>query len=263
MTVKSPKENRPQSRQPQLMQRMFINALLNDGDCPEKGQASSKNAKQAASALVFGKQVTGELDAAQGMAQEARRLTAPKDPGLDVAVQIPLKASAIFRTIASCLLFISAPSYFLGCGQPAPTPVHFPITMGMHDTLPERGTRIAVQGTNPLVVDHVMRWLRDHSYEPVRAINSMTSNLLVTVTTTMEPAIRGGLTPEVNIQGVDTRTGTIRLRGRAYMPVAAAPDILIADLVCQAMATAWGYRLPGQLEIPSSLMCRVGSVKHG
>jgi hypothetical protein len=194
----------------------------------------------------------------------AHRLATPSDAALEVAVGIPLRASTISRTIAACLLFISAPIVFLGCGQPAPTPVHFPITMGMHDALPERGTRIAVQSTNPLLVDHVMRWLRDHSYEPVLADPTypMTSNLLITVTTTMEPAIRGGLTPDVNIQGVDTRTGTIRLRGRAYMPIAAASDTLIADLVCQAMATAWGYRLPGQLEIPSSLMCRVGSIKQ-
>jgi endonuclease YncB( thermonuclease family) len=33
---------------------------LNGIDCPEKGQAYGKKAKQAASALVFGKEVVGE-----------------------------------------------------------------------------------------------------------------------------------------------------------------------------------------------------------
>jgi len=170
-----------------------------------------------------------------------------------------------FHTIAACVVFIMVPMVFFGCRQPTSAPIHFPITTGFHDTLPEGGTRIAVDGTNPLAVDQVMRWLRDHGYEavPANPMDPMTSHLLVTVTMTMEPAIRGGVTPEVNIQGVDRQTGTIRLRGRAYMPIASAADGLLPDLVCQAMATAWGYRLPGQLEIPSALMCRVGSVKRG
>jgi hypothetical protein len=178
----------------------------------------------------------------------------------------PVEASLVTsHTIAVCVVLILVPMVFLGCRQPASAPIHFPITTGFHDALPERGTRIAVEGANPLAVDHVMRWLRDHGYEAVSAnpMDPMTSDLLVTVTTTMEPAIRGGVTPEVNVQGVDTRTGTIRLLGRAYMPIASVSDALIPDLVCQAMATAWGYRLTGQLEIPSALMCRVGGIKRG
>lgn len=168
-------------------------------------------------------------------------------------------------TLAACVAFILVPLVFPGCRPSAPAPVHFPITRGFHDALPERGTRIAVEGTNPLAVDHVMRWLRDHGYEavPANPTDPMTSSFLVTVTTTMESAIREGVTPDVNIQGVETGTGTIRLRGRAYMPIDSAADVLIPDLVCQAMATAWGYRLPGQLEIPSALMCRVGTVTRG
>jgi hypothetical protein len=169
------------------------------------------------------------------------------------------------HVIAACVLFVLVPLGFLGCRQPAPIPVHFPITTGFHNALPERGMRIAVTGTNPLALDHVMRWLRDHGYEavPANPMDPMRANLLVTVTTTMEPAIRGGETPEVNIQVVDSRTGVIRLRGRAYMPIASVADAVIPDLVCQAMATAWGYRPPGQLEIPSVMMCRVGTVKRG
>ncbi len=177
-------------------------------------------------------------------------------------VEAPLVTS---HTVAACVVFSLVPMLFLGCRHPASAPIHFPITTGFHDALPERGTRIAVEGTNPLAVDHVMRWLRDHGYEAVSAnpMDPMTSKVLVTVITTMESAIRGGVTPEVHIQGVDTRTGTIRLLGRAYMPIASGADALIPDLVCHAMATAWGYRLTGQLEIPSALMCRVGGVERG
>ena len=169
------------------------------------------------------------------------------------------------HAIAACRVFILVPLVFFGCRQQASVPVHFPITTGFHDALPEPGTRIAVAGTGPLAVDHVMRWLRDHGYEavPANPMDSTTANLLVTVTTTMEPAIRGGETPDVNIQLVDSRTGAIKLRGRAYMPIASVADALIPDLICQAMATAWGYRPPGQLEIPSAMMCRVGTVKRG
>jgi hypothetical protein len=169
------------------------------------------------------------------------------------------------RAIVACFVFILVPLVFLGCRQPAPVPIHFPITSGFHDILPERGTRIAVAGNSPLAVDHVMRWLRDHGYEavPANPMDPTRANLLVKVTTTMEPAIRGGETPEVNIQVVDSRTGVIQLRGRAYMPIASVADAVIPDLVCQAMATAWGYRPPGQLEIPSVMMCRVGTAKRG
>ena len=169
--------------------------------------------------------------------------------------------------IVGWFVFILVPLVFLGCREPAPVPIpiHFPITTGFYNTVPERGMRIAVAGTNPLAVDHVMRWLRGHGYEavPANPMDPMTANLLVTVTTTMEPAILGGETPEVSIQVVDSRTGAIRLRGGAYMPIASVADALIPDLVCQAMATAWGYRPPGQLEIPSVMMCRVGTVNRG
>jgi hypothetical protein len=169
------------------------------------------------------------------------------------------------QAIAVCVVFIVVPLVFLSCRQPAPVPVHFPITTGFHDALPERGTRIAVAGTSPLAVDHVMRWLRDHGYEavPANPVDPMTAHLLVTVTMTMEPAILGGETPEVHIQAVDTGTGAIRVRGGAYMPIGSVADALIPDLVCQAMATAWGYRPPGQLEIPSVMMCRVSRVTRG
>jgi hypothetical protein len=172
------------------------------------------------------------------------------------------KSKKISHGIGACFVFIFIPLVFLGCRERASVPVHFPITTGFHDALPEPHTRIAVDGTNGLAVDHVIRWLREHGYEavPANSMDTRTATLLVTVTTTMEPAIWGGLTPEVSIEGVDTRTSSIRWRGRAYMPIASTADALIPDLVCQAMATAWGYRLPGQLEIPSTLMCRVGRV---
>jgi len=41
-----------------LVNRSRLNIRLNGIDCPEKGQAYGKRAKQAASELVFGKEVT-------------------------------------------------------------------------------------------------------------------------------------------------------------------------------------------------------------
>jgi hypothetical protein len=115
-----------------------------------------------------------------------------------ISTVVPRVASLVnSHTLATCFVFILMPLIFFGCRQPAMTPVHFPITTGFHDALPERGTRIAVEGTNPLAVNHVMQWLQDHGYKavPPNPMEPMTSNLLVTVTTTMEPAIRGGMTP--------------------------------------------------------------------
>jgi hypothetical protein len=53
--------------------------------------------------------------------------------------------------------------------------------------------------------------------------------------------------------------GDTSLRGNAHYPTCVAlNDKSIRSLTCQALATAWGFRPSGQLEIPSSLMCTTG-----
>ena len=63
----------------------------------------------------------------------------------------------------------------------------------------------------------------------------------------------------VDVQGLSVeRRGSV-LRGNAHYPhCVERNDQTFQNLTCQALATAWGFRSSGQLEIPSDLACTAG-----
>jgi hypothetical protein len=66
----------------------------------------------------------------------------------------------------------------------------------------------------------------------------------------------------VDVRGLSVETGNTALRGMAYYPHCVdLNEKTIRNLTCQALATAWGFRPSGQLEIPSSLMCTTGQTE--
>jgi hypothetical protein len=63
----------------------------------------------------------------------------------------------------------------------------------------------------------------------------------------------------VDVRGLSTETGATALRANAHYPhCIERNDKALRALACQAMATAWGFRPSGQLDLPSNLMCTVG-----
>lgn len=63
----------------------------------------------------------------------------------------------------------------------------------------------------------------------------------------------------VSIRGVNVGTSEVAWSGTARYPnpVAGIEDALV-KLTCQALATAWGFRPPGQHEFNSQAMCQAG-----
>ena len=63
----------------------------------------------------------------------------------------------------------------------------------------------------------------------------------------------------VSIRGVNVGTSEVAWSGTARYPnpVGGIEDAL-AKLTCQALATAWGFRPPGQHEFASQAMCQAG-----
>jgi hypothetical protein len=63
----------------------------------------------------------------------------------------------------------------------------------------------------------------------------------------------------VSVRGLLVESGDTALRGSAHYPHCVdLSDRTFRSLTCQALATAWGFRPSGQLDIPSSLMCTAG-----
>ncbi|BCA53801.1 hypothetical protein W02_09410 [Nitrospira sp. KM1] len=63
----------------------------------------------------------------------------------------------------------------------------------------------------------------------------------------------------VSLQGVSVNSEETVLRGTAHYPHCVdLSEQTVRSLTCQTFATAWGFRPPGQLDIPSNLMCTVG-----
>jgi hypothetical protein len=63
----------------------------------------------------------------------------------------------------------------------------------------------------------------------------------------------------VDVRGLSVERGGSVLRGNAHYPhCVERNDQTFQSLTCQALATAWGFRSSGQLEIPSHLACTAG-----
>ena len=143
----------------------------------------------------------------------------------------------------------------LSC-EPRPHPArHFPITSGCPTDLPSRGATLHVIALNEEVRRSAAAWLEHHGYRVMQPAGADTAILCEVVN---QPAIGAGVTPEVIIRLQRPLGGASVILGRAMMPIAARGERVLHDLTCQALATAWGYRPSGQLDIPSEQMCTAG-----
>jgi hypothetical protein len=186
-----------------------------------------------------------------------------------------------------CLL--SALLVLQGCPSKVPSAVRFPITSGSHISLPAPDQHILIWADPPLA-DVASEWLRRHHYShllmpqkaPLQAHqiahDSSTRKAALALAQEMkaefvlflernltkdgaliEPHCGSRYDVSVELQGVVVASGDTALRGRAHYPQCVElSDKTVRDLTCQAFATTWGFRPPGQLEIPSSLMCTTG-----
>jgi hypothetical protein len=66
----------------------------------------------------------------------------------------------------------------------------------------------------------------------------------------------------VHVRGLSVETTDTAFRGSAHYPHCVdLSGETFRNLTCQAVATAWGFRPSGQLDIPSSLMCTAGQTE--
>ena len=187
-----------------------------------------------------------------------------------------------------CVLF--AVLFLQGCpSKPPPAGVRFPIASGSHTNLPATDQPILVWADPPLI-EIAVEWLQAHHYSnlsmpethPVRspqiAHNFSTRKAALAVAQEMkaqvvlfleEDATKDGTLLErdcgslfnvnVDVRGLSAENGDLALRGNAHYPHCVnRNDKTLRGLACQALATAWGFRPSGQLDIPSTLMCTAG-----
>jgi hypothetical protein len=146
----------------------------------------------------------------------------------------------------------------LSCELSRRPATHFPITSGRPTALPPHGATLHVVGRNGVVTRSTVAWLEHHGYR-IRQEAGADATILCEVVE--QPAIWAGITPEVIIR-LEQPPGTFPvILGRAMMPTATGGQGILRDLTCQALATAWGYRPSGQLDIPSEQMCTAGMAK--
>jgi hypothetical protein len=180
-----------------------------------------------------------------------------------------------------------------GCPSTPPSGVRFPITSGAHTSLPAQDQHILIWADPPLA-DVALEWLRSHHYAhllvpqkaPLQAhqiahdsstrkaalalAQEMNAEFVLVLERNLtkdgaliEPHCGSRYDVSVELQGVLVASGDTALRGRAHYPQCVdVSDKTVRSLTCQAFATAWGFRPPGQLEIPSSLMCTTGETAH-
>jgi len=177
-----------------------------------------------------------------------------------------------------------------GCrSKSPPSSVRFPITSGSHAILPTARQRILLWGDPPLT-DVAVEWLRSHHYSsilmpesgpfPAPHISHTLSDHKVALAVArgmqadfvlfleraeskdgalIEPQCGPLFSADVRIRGLSVESGDVALRGNAHYPhCVELSGETFRNLTCQALATAWGFRPSGQLDIPSSLMCTAG-----
>jgi len=180
-----------------------------------------------------------------------------------------------------------------GCPSKAPPPsVRFPITSGSHNTLPTAQQRILIWGEPPLT-EVAVEWLISRHYSAVMtperdpfqttqaSLSFSDRKVALSVAQEMkadfvlflerEESKEGALIEpqcgtlfyvNVSVRGVSSESGDMAMRGNAHYPhcVDLSGDTF-RSLTCQALATAWGLRPSGQLDIPSGLMCTAGQTE--
>lgn len=170
-----------------------------------------------------------------------------------------------------------------GCTAKRPLAgVHFPITNGFHVLLPTERQRILIWGEPPLT-DVAEAWLQSHHYSDILGslhnLHSVSNRDAVLTLATEQQAdfvlilereeLKTGALIEsrcgdrfnisITVHGLSRMSRETVFRSSAYYPhcVKDTHEVM-KNLTCQALATAWGFRPSGQLEIPSSLACTTG-----
>ena len=162
--------------------------------------------------------------------------------------------------------------------------VHFPITSGSHTLLPNEQQRILIWGDSSLI-NVAEQWLRSHHYTHIllppqnvhsginhEAALTLAAELQAQFVVLLEQEelktgalIESHCGPRFNIsvtvRGLSLVSRETVFRGSAHYPHCVdRHKEVIENLTCQVLATAWGFRPSGQLEIPSSLACTSGQI---
>ncbi len=164
--------------------------------------------------------------------------------------------------------------------------VHFPITSGSHTLLPSEQQRILILGDSALT-SVAEEWLRSHHYShilvpPRNSHQALDREAVLTLATELQaefvlflereelktgalidPHCGTGFNINVTVRGLSRVSRETVFRGNAHYPHCVEhTHEIIEKLTCQALATAWGFRPSGQLEIPSSLACTAGQLPY-
>lgn len=159
-----------------------------------------------------------------------------------------------------------------------------PVTNGFHAELPKRATATIVWGDDLSAVGTATTWLQRQGLAVIeRSLLAGTldmENTDMTHTLKDEAAIlrtaekmgvrevvfvdRGGddRAPMISVRGVQTESGRVHWSGTARYDTfeTRPPKDTLANLTCQALATAWGLREPGTKWFTSSqAMCAIES----
>lgn len=144
-----------------------------------------------------------------------------------------------------------------------------PVTDGFSTALPAPKMRVLIWGNHPSIVHTATTWLNKRGIatieqaklrdvvdkQEIRWIHTLRDEAVI-LTAAKKLAVNEVVfidqtgdvrSPMVTIHGVDVHTADIRWSGTARYPsfvIQPLPDLL-ADLTCQALATAWGERPPG------------------
>ena len=163
------------------------------------------------------------------------------------------------------------------------------ITDGFRQDLPQPGTRTVVWGNDPAVVGVATTWLQKRGLSVIERgtlaqdIGAEADELLRTINvghTLKDEGIilqaakklnvqevvfvdRSGedRAPMVNVRGLRVETGEVHWSGSArYSSFQTKPvKHVLTKLTCQALATAWEFRPPGEKWVSSQAMCEVKS----
>lgn len=159
-----------------------------------------------------------------------------------------------------------------------------PVTNGFHAELPKRTTTTIVWGDDLSAVGTATTWLQRQGLAVIErsllAAMPDIENIDLTHTLKDEVTIfqtakkvgvqevvfvdRGGddRAPMISVRGVQTESGRVRWSGTARYDTfeTRPPKDTLANLTCQALATAWGLREPGTKWFTSSQkMCEIES----
>jgi hypothetical protein len=156
-----------------------------------------------------------------------------------------------------------------------------PVTDGFLVDLPKPGTLTIVWGNDPSVVGVATIWLQkrglsivEHSTLAVEAERERTevAHTLLDEAAVIQAAKRLGVqevvfvdrggdyrAPMITVRGVHIESGRVHWSGSARYSTfeTRPPKDTLANLTCQALATAWNFRPPGtKWFISSETMCR-------